>query len=67
VSKQLVAKHPTCCIAFGPNQRLQSTPLAASEIAPILSASFCYNVIAIFWCGAAEAQLVGRQLIASSY
>jgi hypothetical protein len=50
----------------GPNRRLQSTPLAASEIAPILRAGFCYNVITIYQCGAAEAQLVGPRGVVSS-
>jgi hypothetical protein len=41
-----------------PNQRLQSTPLAASEIGAILTVRICYNHIAVYRCGAAEAQHV---------
>jgi hypothetical protein len=44
-----------------PNQRLQSTPLAASEIGAILTVRICYNHIAVYRCGAAEAQHVGHQ------
>jgi len=41
---------------------MQPTPLAASEIAPILRAGFGYTDITIYRCGAADGQLVGRQV-----
>src|SRR6266545_236328 len=43
-----------------PNQALQRTPLAASEIVAILSARFGYNIIAVYRGGAAERQSVRR-------
>jgi hypothetical protein len=42
-----------------PNQRVQPTPQAASKIAAILKVGFVPIVIAIYLCGAADAQHVG--------
>jgi hypothetical protein len=44
-----------------PNQRVQPTPLAASEIVPFLKLGFGSTVISIYYCGAADAQPVMRQ------
>src|SRR6266498_815197 len=45
-----------------PNQRLQLTPLAASEIVAFLKLSLGSTVISIYHCGATEAQAVGLPL-----
>src|SRR5690349_3770199 len=47
-----------------PNQALQRTPLAASEIAPILTRSVCWSTISFYRCGAAKRQSVGPQPLA---
>jgi len=49
-----------CASALPPNRRVQPTPLAASEIVAILKAEFVPNLVLIYWCGAADAQDVGR-------
>jgi hypothetical protein len=41
-----------------PNRRVQLTPLAASEIVRILKPDFGWILIAIYWCGATDAQHV---------
>src|SRR4051812_35388993 len=46
--------------AVPPNQRLQLTPLRGPEIAAFLKTDFGSTAIAIYRCGATEAQAVGR-------
>src|SRR6266540_4272533 len=48
-----------------PNQGVQSTPLRGRKIAAILTAGFVSKVVSIYWCGAADAQHVGRRVIKS--
>jgi hypothetical protein len=43
-----------------PNTRMQLTPLRVDEIGPILARNLRCNRIAIYQCGAADAQGVGR-------
>jgi hypothetical protein len=52
--------------AAQPNKPIQPTPLAASEIGAILTVRICYNHIAVYWCGAADGQLVGPHGVVSS-
>ena len=51
---------------LSPNPRLQRTPLRVARDWAFFSASFCYNVVAMYRGGAANAQPVGRQLISAS-
>jgi hypothetical protein len=48
-------------ITMPPNQRVQPTPLRGPKIVPILASGFEYNALAIYRCGAADAQSVGRR------
>jgi hypothetical protein len=43
-----------------PNQRLQSTPLAASEIGAILTVRICYNGITIYLAARLKRNMFGR-------
>ncbi len=47
---------------LSPNTRLQRTPLRVEQDRAFFSASFCYNVLAIYCSGAAKAQPVSPLL-----
>jgi hypothetical protein len=43
---------------LSPNPRVQRTPLRVARDRAFFSASFCYNDLAMYWGGAANAQAV---------
>jgi hypothetical protein len=47
--------------ALPPNKRIQPTPLRGLKIVGILKADSVPSLVAIYQCGAADAQAVGRQ------
>ena len=49
--------------AQAPNTRLQRTPLRVVRDRAFFSVSICYNVVAIYYSGAAKAQPVGQARI----